>query len=115
MSLESWLRNGVWLRTLVQSIVDWGVVCVLSHVQLFVTPWTVAHQAPLSMGFFRQECWSGLPFPTPGDRPGPGIKPSSPVSPALQVDSLPSEPLGVCLENLSALLSDLSRNCEAGV
>ena len=115
MSLESWLRNGVCLRTLVQSIVDWGVVCVLSRVQLFVTPWTVARQAPLSMGFFRQECWSGLPFPTPGDHPGPGIKPSSPVPPALKVDSLLPEPLGVRLENLSALLGDLSRNCEAEV
>ena len=115
MSLESWLRNGVCLRTLVQSIVDWGVVCVFSRVQLFVTPWTVARQAPLSMGFFRQECWSGLPFPTPGDHPGPGIKPSSPVSPALKVDSLLPEPLGVRLENLSALLGDLSRNCEAEV
>ena len=91
------------------------VLSHFSHVQLFAIVWTIAHQAPLSMGFFRQECWSGLPFPTPGDRPGPGIKPSSPVSPALQVDSLPSEPLGVRLENLSALLSDLSRNCEAGV
>ena len=50
----------------------------LSHVQLFVTPWTVAHQAPLSMGFSRQEYWSGLPFLTPGDLPDPGIKPLSP-------------------------------------
>ena len=49
-------------------------VCVLSHVQLFVTPWTVAHQAPLSVGFSRQEYWSGLPFPSPGDLPNPGIK-----------------------------------------
>ena len=45
-----------------------------SHVQLFVTPWTVAHQAPLSMGFSRQEYWSGLPFPPPGDLPHPGIE-----------------------------------------
>ena len=49
-------------------------------------PWTVALQAPLSMGFSRQEYWSGLPFPSPGDLPDPGIKP---VSPALQTDSLP--------------------------
>ena len=49
-------------------------------------PWTVAHQAPLSMGFPRQEYWSGLPFPSPGDPPDPGIKPRSP---ALQADSLP--------------------------
>ena len=59
--------------------------CMLSHfscVQLFVTLWTVAHQAPLSMGFSRQEHWSGLPCPPPGDLPDPGIKPRSPVSPA---------------------------------
>ena len=49
----------------------------LSHVQLFVTPWTVAHQAPLSMGLPRQEYWSGFPFPSPGDLPNPGIKPNS--------------------------------------
>ena len=51
--------------------------CMLSHfsrVRLFVTPWTVAHQAPLSMGFFRQEYWSGLPFPPPGGLPDPGIE-----------------------------------------
>ena len=61
-------------------------LCVLSHfshVQLFVTPWTVAHQAPLSMGFSRQEYWSGLPCPPPGDLPDPGIKPESFTSPAL--------------------------------
>ena len=50
-----------------------------SCVQLFVTPWTIAHQAPLSMGLSRQENWSGLPFPPPGDLPDPGIKPSSHV------------------------------------
>ena len=49
----------------------------LSRVRLFVTPWTVARQAPLSMGFPRQECWSGLPFPSPGDLLDPGIKPES--------------------------------------
>ena len=54
-------------------------VCVLSCVQLLVTPWTIAHQAPLSMGFSRQEYWSGLPFPPPGDLPDPGIKPTSPT------------------------------------
>ena len=48
-------------------------------------------QAPLSMGFSRQECWSGLPFPSPGDLPNPGIEPGSP---ALQADALPSEPPG---------------------
>ena len=51
----------------------------LSHVRLFSTEWTVAHQATLSMGFFREEYWSGLPFPSPGDLPDPGIEPRSPA------------------------------------
>ena len=61
---------------------------VNSCVQLFETLWTVACQAPLSMGFSRQEHWSGLPFPSPGGLPDPGIKPGSP---ALQADSLRSK------------------------
>ena len=56
--------------------------------------WTVALQAPLSVGIFRQEYWSGLPYPPLGDRPDPESKPESPVSPALQVDSLPRETSG---------------------
>ena len=64
----------------------------LSRVWLFATPWTVAHQASLSMGFSRQEYWSGLPFPSPGDLPDPGIKPKSPI---LQADALTSEPPGM--------------------
>ena len=56
--------------------------------------WTVACQAPLSMGFPRQEYWSGLPFPPPGDLPNPGIKPESPVSSASQADSVPLSHLG---------------------
>ena len=56
---------------------------LLSSVRLFATPWTVAYQAPPSMGFSRQEYWSGLPFPSPGDLPNPGIKPVSPTSFAL--------------------------------
>ena len=63
----------------------------LSRVRLFATPWTVAYQAPQSMGFSRQEYWSGLPFPSPADLPNPGIEPGSP---ALQTDALPSEALG---------------------
>ena len=63
----------------------------LSRVQLFATPWTVAHQTPPSMGFSRQEYWSGLPFPSPGDLPDPGIEPRSPT---LQADTLTSEPQG---------------------
>ena len=61
----------------------------LSCVRLFATSWTVAYQAPPSMGFSGQECWSGLPFPFPGDLPDPGIEPGSP---ALQADTLTSEP-----------------------
>ena len=67
----------------------------LSCVQLFVTTWTVPHQAPLSMGFSRQEYWSGLSFPSPGDLPDPGIEPRSP---ALQADTLISEPPGKTYE-----------------
>ena len=70
------------------------VLSCLSHMQLFVTPWTVAHQAPLSMGFSRQEYWSRFPFP--GDLPNPGIGPMSTAAPALQVDSLPLRPQGTC-------------------
>ena len=56
---------------------------VHSCVRLFATPWTVAHQAPLSMGFPRQEYWSGVPFPPPGDLSNPGVEPVFPASPAL--------------------------------
>ena len=73
-------------------------VCMLNHfsrAQLFVTLWTIAHQAPPSMGFSRQEYWSGLPFPSPGDLPNPGIEPRSPT---LQADALTSAPPGKPLE-----------------
>ena len=63
----------------------------LSHVRLFAIPWTVAYKAPLSMEFSRQEYWSGLPLPSPGDLPEPGIEPGSP---SLQADALLSEPPG---------------------
>ena len=63
----------------------------ISRIRLFATPWTVAHQAPPSMGFSRQGYWTGLPFPSPGDLPDPGIEPGSPT---LQADALPSEPPG---------------------
>ena len=72
-------------------------VKLLSRVQLFATSWTVAHQAPLSMGFSRQEFWSGLPFPSPGDLPNPGIEPRSP---SLQADALTSEAPGYKTINL---------------
>ena len=61
------------------------------RVRLFVIPWTIAHQAPPSMRFSKQEDWSGLPFPSPGDLPKPGMEPRSP---ALQADSIPAEPQG---------------------
>ena len=64
-----------------------------SHIQLFVTPWAVAHQAPLSMGFSRQEYWSEYPCPPPEDPPNPDIELLSPASPVLQADSLPTEPI----------------------
>ena len=67
------------------------VVQLLNRVQLFVTPWTIAYQAPPSQEFPRQEYWNGLPFPSPGDLPDPGIEPTSP---AWQVDSLPLNQLG---------------------
>ena len=76
-----------------------GEVKSLSRVRLFATPWTVAYQAPPSLGFSRQEYWSGLPFPSPGYLPNPGIEPGSPV---LQADALPSEPPGkldFCLDH----------------
>ena len=70
-------------------IISWKVkVKSLSCVQLFVTQWTVAYQVPPSTGFSRQEYWSGLPFPSPGDLPSPGTEPGSPAS---YSDALPSE------------------------
>ena len=75
-----------WINCLKEKI---HVKVLLSHVWLFTRPWTVAHQAPLSIKFFRQEYWSGLPFPSPGDLPDRGIEPGSPT---LLVDSLPFEP-----------------------
>ena len=72
---------------LVELLDLWCVLGRFSDVRLFVTLWPVAHQAPLSMGFSRQEYWSGLPCPPPGDLPNSGIKPSSPVSLVLQADS----------------------------
>ena len=93
---------------------------VLSHVQLFAAPWTVACQAPLSMAFPRQEYWSGLAFPTLRDLPEPGIELASPASPALHIDSsllshqgitfdgLPQRILPLCLTVKVPLLRTLS-------
>ena len=73
----------------------------LSRVQLFAIPWTVAYQASPSMGFSRQEYWSGLSFPSPGDLPDPGIKPGSPT---LEADTLTSEPLKLKLQYFGPLM-----------
>ena len=73
-------------ETITTLLIDY--VKSLSHVQLFVTPWTVAYQAPPSMGLSKQEYWSGLPFPSPGDLPDPGIEP------AVKAYILTSEPPG---------------------
>ena len=75
-----------------------------SRVQLFVTPWTAAYQAPPSMGFSRQEYWSGLPFPSPGDLPDPGIESRSPT---LQADALTSEPPGKPSNEEGVIISTL--------
>ena len=105
--------KGVWVQINIlfsycklRSVSSWcfescRLICVcaqsLTGVWLFATPWTVAHQAPLSMGFQRQEYRSGLPFLSPGDLLNPGIKPRSP---ALQADALLSEsPVRICLWN----------------
>ena len=84
-----------------------SVLCAesLSHVQLFATPWTVAHQAPLSMGFSRQEYWSGLPFPPPGDLPDPGIEPACPVSLAMARVFFTTEPPAKKTSQTPSLLS----------
>ena len=91
------------------SILEWAAssfssACIhaksLQSCPTLCDPMDRAHQAPLCLGFSRQECWSGLTFLPPGDLPHPGIEPASPVSPALQVDSLPGEPMGKPLHSL---------------
>ena len=79
------------LMHLLKSLQSIQSVQSLSRVRLFATLWTVPHQAPLSIGFSRQDYWSGLPFLSPGNLPDPGIEPRSP---ALQADALTSEPPG---------------------
>ena len=74
-----------------------------SRVQLFAPPWTIAYDAALSMGFSRQEYWSGLPFPSPGDLPDPGIEPGSPT---LEADALTSEPPGKPNANYQGVIVD---------
>jgi len=84
-----------------KSIVQKVCVCaqLLSHVQLFCDTWIVAFKAHLSMGFHRQEYWNGLPFPSPGDLPHPGIEPSSPAYPALVGRFFTIEPPGKPMES----------------
>ena len=95
--LYSYVKVDVWLRVDAQIIlmnkliVKYSIVKSLSCVRLFVTLWAVAYLASLSMGFSRQEYWSRLPFPSPGELPDPGIEPGSP---ALEADALTSEPPG---------------------
>ena len=85
-------RTLEWVAISFSNAWNWKVkVKSLSCVQLSATPWTAAFQAPPSVGFSRQEYWSGLPCPPPGDLPNPGIESGSP---ALLTDTLPSEPLG---------------------
>ena len=77
------LTIGAFVSKVMSQPMKWSEVaqsCPTRPVRLFATPWTVAYQAPLSMGFSRQEYWSGLPFPSPGDLPHPGIEPGSPAS-----------------------------------
>ena len=74
-------------------------VSVLGRVRLFATPWTITRQAPLSMGFSRQEYWSGLPFPTPGDLPNSEIEPTSLASPALAGKFLTTVPCWIPFMN----------------
>ena len=78
----------------------------LSRIRLFATPWTIAYQAPLSMEFSREEYWSGLPFPSTGDLPDPGIEP---VSPAQAGRSFTTEPPGGPMEELGNMLKKISQ------
>ena len=85
-----YIRVWICLCFLLLIVVNYLCACMPSHsncVQLFATPWTIAHQAPLSMEFSRQEYWSGLLCPPPGNLSNPGIDPMSPVAATLQVDS----------------------------
>ena len=93
--MQVWSTHALLLASIASFLHSASLVKVkaksLSRVRLFATPWTVAYQAPASMGFSRQEYWSGLPFPSPGALPNPGIEPGSPT---LEADTLTSEPRG---------------------
>ena len=117
---EKWSTYWVITETISLKLNTCMCVCVcqgLNHIRLFVTPWTVAHQASLSMKLSREEYWSGLPFPSPGDPPNLGVEPRSP---ALQADSLFSESPGesklstqilfnnIFYEHMEAYISNIS-------
>ena len=93
------------------NIVFFACVFSRSVVSDSAIPWTVARQAPLSLGFPRHEYWSGLPFLTLGDLPDPGIEPASPMSPALQVDSLSTEPCGDNIVLVPAISQPFHPSC----
>ena len=84
-------------------------MCVVSGLQLFATPWTVAHQTLLSLEFSQQEYWMELPFPSPGDLPDPGIKPEFPPAPVLSGEFFTTEPSGKWL-NMTKLFSSLTKS-----
>ena len=88
MPFSSFSIDSMTLDEVIAELSDSGFTSITTKDPLFATPWTLDHQAPLSMRFSRQEYWNGLTFPSPGDLPNPGIKPGSP---ALQADSLPTE------------------------
>ena len=79
------------MKCFARSHIQYMLCIVIQSFWLFVSPWTLAHQAPLFMEFSKEEYWNGLPFPSPGYFPNPGIEPRSPE---LQAGSLPSEPPG---------------------
>ena len=111
MTAYLWVNNNSnWhkLRNDPDSFLFFGVLHLsLGCAQLFAIPWTVAHQTPLSMGFSRQEYWSGVPFPSSRDLHDPGFQPTSPVSPALQADSWPlshwGSPYFTCIISINPL------------
>ena len=89
-----------------------GICLAAQSCPTLATPWTVARQVPLSMGFPRQECWSGLPFSSSGDLPNPGIEPTSPVSPGLSGEFFTTS--AIYKIGLPTWLSGQESNCHAG-
>ena len=106
----------IWLRCSQGAKSDTGSVpklaCAFSCIRFFAPPWTVAHQAPLSMKFSQQEYWSGLTFPSPGDIPDPGIEPTSLMSPALAGRFFTTAPPRKPFEELIPVLHKLLQKIE---